>query len=265
MAINLSNNEHAYPFIIGNVKIPFFYQPYYNPNKITFDSKKAYNRTQTIGGNVFEAWGKDPVELRIEMTVLKQDFLGGFIGQYKALGMEDPLVCTELLVLQRMFEFDQRKLKQLSSSKDYMDTARNSMRNANTDILGTISGVMDAGAKEILAGVSYAQKTIEQGLSKVLSNYADTIIYYKTNIYSGFFTSMQITDEGRDPFINKVVLTFMVTSSIADTLNNWLATDTVGRGILGVLGATSAVTTATSIIDSLSNGITTTIKNLGKL
>lgn len=264
MAINLSNNEHAYPFIIGNVKIPFFYQPYYNPNKITFDSKKAYNRTQTIGGNVFEAWGKDPVELRIEMTVLKQDFLGGFIGQYKALGMEDPLVCTEMLVLQRMFEFDQRKLKQFSTPEEYMSTARSALKDT-TGFLKTAKGTMDAGVNEILAGVSSAQQTIEKSLDKVLSNYADTIIYYKTNIYSGFFTNMTVEDEGRDPFINKVRLTFMVTSSIADTLNNWLATTATGRGILGVLGATSAVSTATALVDSLSNGITSTIKNLGKL
>lgn len=265
MTINLSNNEHAYPFIIGNVKIPFFYQPYYNPNKITFDSKKAYNRTQTIGGNVFEAWGKDPVELRIEMTVLKQDFLGGFIGQYKALGMEDPLVCTEMLVLQRMFEFDQRKLKQLTTPNS---TSPTSIISTSTSFKSVANGVTD-GLTGLSAGISkgidMASLGVQKVVSKVLNNYADTIIYYKTNIYSGFFTAMTVEDEGRDPFINKVRLTFMVTSSIADTLNNWLATTTTGRSILGVLGATSAVSTATSLIDSLSNGITSTVKNLGKL
>ena len=261
MSINLSNNEHAYPFIIGNVKIPFFYQPYYNPSKITFDSRKAYNRTQTIGGNVFEAWGKDPVELRIEMTVLKQDFLGAVIGQYKALGMEDPLVCTELLVLQRMFEFDQRKLKQLTTPDK---TAPSSTISSNTSFKSIANGAAD-GLSVVSKGIDMAAAGVQKAVSLVLNNYADTIIYYKTDIYSGFFTNMQIIDEGRDPFINKVSLTFMVTSSISDTLNNWLATTTTGRSILGVLGAASAVTTATSIIDSLSNGITSTIKNLGKL
>lgn len=270
MSINLSNNEHAYPFIIGNVKIPFFYQPYYNPNKITFSSKKAYNRTQTIGGNVFEAWGKDPVELKIEMTVLKQESLGGVIGQYKSLGMEDPLICTELLILQRMFEFDQRKLKDLSTNVlETRQAAQNAVDQSN-GIFGNLGGYSNAfvsglGAVSSEAGL-LASKATTALTSSVLNNYADTIIYYKTNIYSGFFTNMSVEDEGKEPFINRVSLNFMVTSSVADTLNNWLATSTTGRSIMGVLGAASAVSTATAIIDSVSNGLTSTIKNIsGKL
>ena len=264
MSIDLTNNEHAYPFIIGNVKIPFFYQPYYNPNKVTFTSKKAYNRTQTIGGNVFEAWGKDPVIMRVEMTVKKQDFLGGVIGVYKDLGVEDPLICTEMMILQRLFEFDQRKLK---SVKDiYTDLNERAHQSAKTGgfsgwVKSLGQGVADAGAGAaslISSGTSAASKWLT-------SNLTDTIIYYKTNIYSGFFTDFYYEEDGRNPFINKVTFNFTITSSIADTLNNWLATSTTGRSILGVLGAASAVTTATTLIDKVASGISSTVSNLGKL
>lgn len=264
MDLNISNNQHTYPFIIGNVKIPFFYQPNFNPNKITFTSKKAYNRTQTIGGNVFEAWGKDPVVMHVEMTVKKQDYAAGIIGVYQDLGVEDPFLCYEMAILQRLYEFDQRKLKDLSTkSKGLVESARNDIQNASG--LGWVSGTINALGKEAAAGIASAGKGVQALIGGVINNYADTIIYYKTNIYTGFFTDFYYEEDGRNPFINKVTFNFTVTSSIQDTLNNWLATTTTGRGILGVLGAASAVTTATTFLDKAISGITTTVTNLGRL
>lgn len=252
MSIDLANNEHTYPFIIGNVKIPFFYQPYYNPNKVTFTSKKAYNRTQTIGGNVFEAWGKDPVIMRVEMTVKKQDFLGGVIGVYKDLGVEDPLVCTEMMILQRLFEFDQRKLKE-----SVFDKASDTIVTALGAVANPFAGAID--------GLTFLKTGTSAKITTNKNSITDTIIYYKTNIYSGFFTDFYYEEDGRNPFINKVTFNFTITSSIADTLNNWLATSTTGRSIIGVLGAASAVTTATTLIDKVASGISSTVSNLGKL
>lgn len=261
MNLNISNNQHTYPFIIGNVKIPFFYQPNFNPNKITFTSKKAYNRTQTIGGNVFEAWGKDPVVMRVEMTVKKQDYAAGIIGVYQDLGVEDPFLCYEMTILQRLYEFDQRKLKDLSS-KENANEGSNINKSEPRDAI--TSGIINA-ITSIPKATDSAAKLVQAGIGKVISNYADTIIYYKTNIYTGFFTDFYYEEDGRNPFVNKVSFNFTVTSSIQDTLNNWLATTTTGRGILGVLGAASAVTTATTFLDKAINGIFTTLDNLGRI
>lgn len=274
MSIDLANNQHAYPFIIGNVKIPFFYQPYYNPNKVTFTSKKAYNRTQTIGGNVFEAWGKDPVVIHVEMTIKKQDFLGDFIGVYKDLGVEDPLVCSELLVLQRLFEFDQRKLKSIKQTKtELLNTtdslyAKGAKSTSKLTQLSSKLGALGLGFVDV--GVATADLVSEKTTSSSVSNFlienvADTIIYYKTNIYTGFFTDFYYEEDGKNPFINRVTFNFTVTSSIADTLNNWLATDTAGRSVLGVLGAASAITTTSTFIDKAASGISSFVSNLGRL
>lgn len=274
MDLNISNNQHTYPFIIGNVKIPFFYQPNFNPNKITFTSKKAYNRTQTIGGNVFEAWGKDPVVMHVEMTVKKQDYAAGIIGVYQDLGVEDPFLCYEMAILQRLYEFDQRKLKDLSAKENWSQ-AKQSFSNIGKgesylDIFKSTAGGTINGLTNIVgtAGASVADaaaKGVQTLIGGVINNYADTIIYYKTNIYTGFFTDFYYEEDGRNPFINKVTFNFTVTSSIQDTLNNWLATTTTGRGILGVLGAASAVTTATTFLDKAISGITSTVTNLGRL
>jgi len=264
MSIDLANNEHAYPFIIGNVKIPFFYQPYYNPNKVTFTSKKAYNRTQTIGGNVFEAWGKDPVIMRVEMTVKKQDFLGGVIGVYKDLGVEDPLVCTEMMILQRLFEFDQRKLKSIKDIKSELLNKTEDLYGSKST-LSRLGGVGLGFADVGVSAASVVSSATSAATKWLTSSLTDTIIYYKTNIYSGFFTDFYYEEDGRNPFINKVTFNFTITSSIADTLNNWLATSTTGRSVLGVLGAASAVTTATTLIDKVASGISSTVSNLGKL
>lgn len=264
MALNLSGNDHAYPFIIGNTKIPFFYIPYENPNVLTVTDRKAYNRTQTIGGQVFEHWGKQPTILNISMRVLKNDFLGNVIGIYKDLGFQDTMISSELEVLKRLYELDQRYIKDLSSSVESLKkTQEKTIKNvSNAGVIRNIAGdgmlnSLATGATAVVA----LPLTVSSAVTSFTKKFSDTIIYYKSEIYSGFFTDLKIEENGENPFFNSVSFEFLVTSKISDYLNQWLATTTAGRTLSGVLGGVSAATTLTSIIDTVGNGLSSTISN----
>ena len=66
---------HRYPFIIGNIRIPLFFKFIQNPNKLTFSMKKEYKETKTIGGYVFEHWGKKPTILKVDVLIKKDSSL----------------------------------------------------------------------------------------------------------------------------------------------------------------------------------------------
>lgn len=258
MALNLSGNEHAYPFIIGNTKLPYFLTPYYNPNKFDISTQKEYDRTQTIGGQVFEHWGKKPPIMHVETTILKNDFAGGYVGIYKNAQFDDPLFCSELDAFQRLFEMDQRYIKNLTEARKDAQFSKDKVK--SRPVVGTLNGLA-SGALYVGNHITSRNIPVVGSINDMFSKFTDTIIYYKLNIYSGFFISMKVEEDGKLPFTNKVTFDFLITSTISDYLNEWLATTTSGRMMAGVLGGVSAATTLTSIIDSVGNGLTNTIKN----
>ena len=47
------NETGNYPFIIINTKLPLYMNFSTKPSSLTFDAKKVYNETRSIGGFIF--------------------------------------------------------------------------------------------------------------------------------------------------------------------------------------------------------------------
>ena len=137
--------EHRYQFIIGNTKIPLFFAPSQNPNQFVIKKKKAWNRTQTIGGYTYEHWGKEPAIMKVRMLIRKDDFVGNFLGRTSVLDLKDPLITTELKILNTLYELDRRKLAALGKNNtaniqaiiepDFFPEARIPTTNTSTIIM----------------------------------------------------------------------------------------------------------------------------------
>lgn len=283
LSTNIMGGEHTYQFIIGNTKIPLFYMPFENPNIMRLSDKKEYDRTQTIGGQVFEHWGEQPQVMHIEMKIRKNSSAGNLIGVYddKRYDLEDPMVCTELELLKMLYHLDRRKLKY-----NFSDVLKKPLHpysgktNGKTSLLSLSTGSMGAIATSsiskgnIINSADFYNITSASNItpgkssgvwSKVtdyIGRLSDTIIIYKLNIYSGFFMNLEITDSGEMPFINDVSFDFLVTKKMSDSVYNLIADSTLGRGISSVLGASTAITAFGYLTDSLSSGTQSLVDGL---
>lgn len=81
-----------------------------------------------------------------------------------------------------------------------------------------------------------------QKSTKISSFISDTIIYYKAAIYTGFFTSLNIVEDGEQPFYNKYNFEFLVTATSGDYIRNMINNKgngyaTLGLGLLGSAGS----------------------------
>lgn len=268
---NLMGNEHAYQFIIGNTKLPFFYMPYENPNIMEITNKKEYNRTQTIGGQAFEHWGEQPALMHVSMRIRKNSYSGNIVGLYndKKYDLEDPMFCTELEVMQMMYKMDRRKMRwNIGDATRLGGQGLNSKSvGGQSSVLsvatGAVGNVITAGktlnkssftftkTSDILSGTAATSQ--EKG-TNFLNSISDTIIIFKNEIYSGFFTNFKVTEDGSFPFCNVVVFDFTITSTLRDSMYEGLANGSVGRSVIAGLGLVTTATAATYIVDSLSAG-----------
>lgn len=267
---NIMGNEHAYQFIIGNTKVPLFYMPFENPNVMDITNKKEFQRTQTIGGQVFEHWGSQPRTMNITMRIRKNSYAGNLIGVYdgKRYDLEDPMICTELELLQMIYNLDRRKLRwtikdgitgALSKNKDASTPASSSVLNIAT---GSVGNMITSGANinnasftfsrasDIVSGTAATTKDNTSWLNRL----SDTIIIFKAEIYSGFFTDFKVTEDGSFPFVNNVSFNFLVTHTLRDSLYESVANTPVGRTIIAVAGAATAVTAMGYAVDSVTAG-----------
>ena len=279
LATNLSGGAHAYQFIIGNTKVPLCYMPSQNPNSMNIINKKEFNRTQTIGGQAFEHWGEQPAIMEVTMRVRKNSFAGNLIGIYKEkkYDLEDPMLCTEMEILQAVYHLDRHPIK--GTFGDLLNKApligkksapvstqkaviKNSIVNVTTSSGGSIVG---SGKDILLKNATFTMSdsasilpgtAIENDVSigDRLNKVSDTIIFYKNELYSGFFQDLKIEEDGEHPFFNKVTFNFVITSTLRDYLYEVLASNQVGRIILGAIGTASAVQATTYLVDSLTKG-----------
>jgi len=279
LATNLSGGEHAYQFIIGNTKVPLFYMPSQNPNSMNITNKKEFNRTQTIGGQAFEHWGEQPAIMDVTMRIRKNSFAGNIVGIYKEnkYDLEDPMICTELEIMEAIYHLDRHPIKgtfgdllnkapvigKKSSPVSVQKTnIKNSVVNVTTSSGGSIIGsgkdillknatFTMSDSASVLPGTALTDKvSIGDRLNKV----SDTIIFYKNELYSGFFQDFKVEEDGEHPFFNKVTFNFIITSTLRDYLYDVLTSNQVGRVILGAIGTASAVTASGYLIDSLTKG-----------
>lgn len=186
------NTSSNYVFRIINTKVPIYYEFPRNPSKLSYKIQKVYNETRTIGGFVFEHWGKKPTTLQVEGKVLKNP-------NYLEDGFVDVMLPTDLLRLKQCFELDQRKIQNIVSKMKFAPTSVN----------------------EFLNGLS------------------DTIIQYKLDIYSGFFTEFEYTEDSENPYYNYYRFQFFITSSLEDLIRDSLLNLTgvygiVGQSIIGI-------------------------------
>ena len=256
---------HRYPVIIGNVRIQLFFKFYQNPNKLSFSFKKEYQQTRTIGGYVFEHWGRQPVTMRGEVLLKKDSSLSNLIGINTSktnYGIEDPMYSPELMTLQTLFNIDQRRIKNLfgapadnivSKSITYTIAATAALKNP---VIAVTAGVQGAASLySVISSNKEAKIKFKEpepaSLEGYLSTLTDTIILYKGVIYSGFFTSLSFDEDAMTPFSNKVVFDFLVTGTTNDWVDTNLTQTAGGRAIAGVWGAATSTTTIASMVNDI--------------
>ena len=253
---------HRFPVIIGNIRIPIFFRFAQNPNKLTFQMAKEYQQTRTIGGYVFEHWGKKPTMMRGSVLIKKDANAGNYLGLNQDttnLGIEDAVFNPELSTLMTLFNIDQRKLNTLYGDGDLQTTIQNgityavsglsALSNPATVVTSAItmaSGWLDGKDKSAYKFKEPDPASIEGYISTL----TDTIILYKGVIYSGFFTEMTYEEDGRTPFTNTVNFQFLVTNTTSDWVDTGLTQTAAGRAIAGIWGmATSAVSIGSMLED----------------
>lgn len=249
---------HRFPFIIGNIRIPMFFKFTQNPNQITVDSRKEFKQTKTIGGYVFEHWGKQPTMMKGQVLIKKDSSITNLIGlntKTTNFGIEDVAYNAELSTFKTLYNIDQRKLKDLGD-------AASTVADITTDIVAGVGATQNM-STIVTAGLGAASQFIK-GIRNIkvrepspatLVGYkqtlTDTIIIYKGVIYSGFFTSFSYTEDGKNPFYNIVNFEFLVTNTTEDWLDTILTQTEGGRALSAFWGATNSITTLGSMISNL--------------
>lgn len=253
---------HRFPVIIGNIRIPLFFKFTQNPNSLKFTMEKEYNQTKTIGGYVFEHWGKKPTVMQGTVLIKKDQATSNLIGLNTSatnFGIEDAVFNPELTTLMTLFNIDQRKIgtsmlgknaeKIVSNGVTYAVSATAALTNPYTVVASGLGAAHEIFGK---GNSNYKFKEPDPStISGYLDTLTDTIILYKGVIYSGFFIKMNYSEDGTTPFTNKVDFSFLVTNTTSDWLDTSLTQTAVGRTIAGLWGATTSIVTIGSMISDI--------------
>lgn len=216
----MESNNHSsnyYKLRLINTKLPLYFEFPTNPNRISFDYRKIFQETRTIGGFIFEHWGKRPTLMHVEGRMLKipgTDALGGIDSEATSTyldtnGWQDTMLSADLFKLRQLYEIDKRKMTSLwTSVKDWAN-------------LGSDKS------------------------EALLNSMSDTLIQYKHNIYTGFFSALRYDERGETPFHNEYSFDFVVTNSLEDVLRNVALQSGLGTTIYTVgtttIGKTSSL------------------------
>lgn len=254
---------HRFPVIIGNIRIPLFFKFTQNPNKLRFSMAKEYNQTQTIGGYVFEHWGKKPTVMSGRVLIKKDNSLSQLIGlntNSTNLELEDATFNPELSTLMTLFNIDQRKLYNLPGTAGKI----NDVVSKGVTYAVSLGSALTNPATIVSSGLGFATTVFGSKKDNVkyrepdpasiegyLSTLTDTIILYKGVIYSGFFTEMDYEEDGREPFFNIVNFKFLVTNSTTDWLDTSLTQTAHGRAISALWGTTTSAVTIGSMLEDM--------------
>lgn len=203
-----------FPMILVNKTLPLVLKMSPNPNSISIDREKVYSQTQTLGGWVFEHWGEKPRVLRVKGRTLPK--LGkGSGGKHSEIGVE-----AALFALQQVYNLDKRMLV------NYMGLLKNP-----TSITKITSGDL----------------SVEK-----LRELSETFIYYKYDMYRGFFTKFNFEQVAEQhPRHYEYEFEFLITSSAQSALLNGMLTSSfapagtlAGLASIGVSGdPLAAITT----------------------
>lgn len=239
----LFDSYHKHPVIIGNTRIPIFFRFIQNPNYLSFSLKKEYEQTRTIGGYVFEHWGKKPTMIKGKVLLKKDEKVANFVSlntKTTNFGIEDGTINPELMMFKTLFNIDQRK----------MNDSGLFVKNA----LSSVASSIPSGVSSFLSNVSGSSSETEPSQASIagyLSTMTDTIIYYKDNIYTGFFVSMNFAEDGKTPFYNEVTFEFLCTGMTSDWIDTMLTQTSLGKSILSLWGASTSVFTLGSLLSNV--------------
>jgi len=260
---------HKHQVIIGNLAIPLMFRFTQNPNNLTFSMEKEYRQTKTIGGYVYEHWGKKPTIMRGEVLIKKEGSIAQVFGvNTKTTGfdLEDKTFSPELFTLQTLFDVDQRKIAYRTgdllgqAGKIAGGITMGVLSGGATTVATAVSGIASLISKSGSGKDAAYQKLVDDNvytepgqatLSGYLNTFTDTFIYYKGCIYTGFFTKMQWKEDGSEPFVNRVTFEFLVTGTTYDWIETMLVTTGAGRIVSGAWGLTSTVTTLGSLLKDI--------------
>lgn len=252
------DSYHAHQVIIGNLAIPLMFRFTQNPNSLTFSMEKEYRQTKTIGGYVFEHWGKKPTIMRGEVLIKKEGSIAQvFDVNTKETGfdLEDKAFNPELFTLQTLFDVDQRKIAYRAGDvlkpvvKKLGFGNKSGVESITKDLQG-LTGGKSTSYQQLVDNNVYTEPG-QASPEGYLNTFTDTFIYYKGCIYTGFFTKMTWKEDGETPFFNRVTFEFLVTGTTYDWIETMLVTTGYGRLISGAWGVTSTVTTLGSLLKDI--------------
>lgn len=171
-----------FQMIIVNTTLPLVVALNPNPNSISMDRSKVYSKTQTLGGWVFEHWGEQPRILKVRGRT--KAVLGD--GSILALPGPNTTVGVEaaLFSLQQIYNMDKRP---------------------TSGVTGLLKDTI-------------AQANIKLGgIPTTLTN---TYIYYKLDLYTGFFTSFSYEQRAEEmPRHYEYQFEFLVTGSAQNSIS----------------------------------------------
>ena len=248
---------HKHPVIIGNIRIPLFFRFTQNPNNWKLQYKKEFKKTQTIGGYVFEHWGNQPAVLDFDVHIKKDSNLGQLVGTSTTtpnFGVEDPTFSWELITLQTLFNLDQRKY-------DLTGSQGGSLAGEFKENVSSLVDSLIPKSTSKISSLTKASAVVDDTISPsptTVAGYAntftDTIIYYRGCIYCGFFTDMRIEEEAKEPYWHTVHLSFTITNTTLDWIDNRLIDTADGKVILSLWGMASSTITVGSLLKDVIGG-----------
>lgn len=260
-SVKAFDSYHRHQVIIGNLKIPLFFRFTQNPNSLTFSMDKEFQQTKTIGGYVFEPWGRKPITIHGTVLIKKDNSWSRVLGindKKTNFDLEDGTYNPELLILQTLFNIDQRKM--VDSQLGFLDLTKYTSGAGATSFLGKTSGFANcSNALTDPSGTSFSKVTFgdsyetpsQANIKSYINSFTDTVIYYKGCLYTGLFTKMSYTEDGKTPFTNRVDFTFLCTGTTFDYIDTLLTQTVGGRTIAALWGAASTTLTIGSMMKDL--------------
>lgn len=261
-SVKAFDSYHRHQVIIGNLKIPLFFRFTQNPNVLIFKMDKEYQQTKTIGGYVYEPWGRKPITITGSVLIKKDNSLSRILGindKQTNFDLEDHTYNPELLILQTLFNIDQRKMVDAYSIAKYTDLTQYTSSAGATSFLGKKSGFANCSNALTNPNGAFASVTFgdayetpgQANIQSYISSFTDTVIYYKGCLYTGMFTSMSYAEEGKTPFTNRVDFTFLCTGTTFDYIDTILTQTAGGRTLASLWGAASSTLTIGSMMKDL--------------
>lgn len=212
-----------FPMLVVNTNIPLVVQMTPNPKNISIDSAKQFSKTNTLGGWVFEHFGEQPSTLKCSGKTI------GLSGNFdNELSVE-----AVLFRLQQIYRLDKKEtfnilpiLKDTNSFNINNDRQKWKNASANPETLRSLSS---------------------------------TFIYYKYDVYTGFFTHFHWSQDAETtPRHYEYDFEFLVLKSAQNMLADAIFAPATGGPARAALSA--AVGLAASV-----PGIVNTIKAVSDL